>query len=190
MPYRSSMSSGSSERQRQPRSSVSSGTCSRSPTAPRIPARAPRTAGSRATGGPGGSSMSGSRIREGYDVSASITAMIGRGTRASADPGGSLPVFDRIAPAPPPGIVGAHIELLTGPGDVVVDLAGRGGWVAKAAIDRERRTVSLESSPLTRMLAEVVLRPPDVRHLDAAFQALAASGGGNSTLNGSIAGLY
>ena len=32
---------------------------------------------------------------------------------------------------------------------------------------------SLETSPLTRLLAEVVLRPPDVRHLDAAFQAIA-----------------
>ena len=51
---------------------------------------------------------------------------------------------------------------------------GRGGWVARAAVDRQRRAVSLESSPLTRMLAEVVLRPPDVRHLDAAFQGMAA----------------
>ena len=72
-------------------------------------------------------------------------------------------------------VVAARIEQHTGPGDVVADLFGRGGWVARAAVDRQRLTVSLESSPLTRMLAEVVLRPPDVRHLDAAFQGMAAS---------------
>ena len=69
----------------------------------------------------------------------------------------------------------ARIEQHTGPGDVVADLAGRGGWVARAALDRQRRAISIESTPLTRMLAEVVLRPPDVRHLDAAFQGMAAS---------------
>ena len=78
-------------------------------------------------------------------------------------------------PPPPPAVVAARIEQHTGPGDVVADLFGRGGWVARAAVDRQRLTVSLESSPLSRMLAEVVLRPPDVRHLDAAFQGMAAS---------------
>src|SRR6478672_1760596 len=116
--------------------------------------------------------------------------MIGRGTPASAEPGHSLPIFDRLAPPPPPGIVAAQIDLHTGPGDVVVDLAGRGGWVARAAVDRQRRAVSLESSPLTRMLAEVVLRPPDVRHLDAAFQGLAASPRRESSLKVSIGDLF
>jgi hypothetical protein len=101
-----------------------------------------------------------------------------------------LPIFDRLAPPPPPGIVAAQIDLHTGPGDVVVDLAGRGGWVARAAVDRQRRAVSLESSPLTRMLAEVVLRPPDVRHLDAAFQAMAASPRPEASLRTSIGELY
>ena len=103
-----------------------------------------------------------------------------------AQPGYSLPVFDRIAPAPPPSMVGARIELHTGDGDVVADLFGRGGWVARAAVDRQRKAVSLESSPLTRMLAEVVLRPPDVRHLDAAFQGLAASPRRETSLKASI----
>ncbi len=102
----------------------------------------------------------------------------------------SLPIFDRIAPAPSPTLVAARIDLHTGPGDVVVDLFGRGGWVARAAVDRQRRTVSLESSPLTRMLAEVVLRPPDVRHLDAAFQGLAASPRRESSLKVSIGDLF
>ena len=111
--------------------------------------------------------------------------MTGRGP---LDPqaGYSLPVFDRIAPAPPPAIVAARIDLHTGPGDVVADLFARGGWVARAAIDRQRLAVSLESSPLTRMLAEVVLRPPDVRHLDAAFQALAGAPRRDSSLKVSI----
>src|SRR3954468_24749245 len=100
--------------------------------------------------------------------------MTGRGP-LDARPGHSLPIFDGLSPAPPPSVVIARIEAHTGPGDVVADLFGRGGWVARAAIDRQRLAVSLESSPLTRMLAEVVLRPPDVRHLDAAFQALAGA---------------
>jgi hypothetical protein len=113
----------------------------------------------------------------------------GRGP-AIAQPGYSLPVFDRLAPAPPPSVVNARIDLHTGPGDVVVDLFGRGAWVARAAVDRQRRAVSLESSPLTRMLAEVVLRPPDVRHLDAAFQGLAASPRRESSLKVSIGDLF
>ena len=72
----------------------------------------------------------------------------------------------------------------------MADLFGRGGWVARLAVDRQRRAVSLESSPLTRMLAEVVLRPPDVRHLDAAFQGLAASPRRESSLKVSIGDLY
>src|SRR5512141_1476635 len=97
--------------------------------------------------------------------------MTGRASFANAEPAYSLPAFDR----PSPALVAARIELHTGPGDVVADLFGRGGWVARSAVDLQRRAISLESSPLTRMLAEVVLRPPDVRHLDAAFQGMAAS---------------
>ena len=75
-------------------------------------------------------------------------------------------------PPPAPGRSSPRaIEGHPAPGDIVVDLHGRGGWVARAAVDRQRRAVSMESSPLTRLLAEIVLRPPDVRHLDAAFQA-------------------
>lgn len=115
--------------------------------------------------------------------------MTGRGPH-DAQPGYALPVFDRLAPAPSPGVIGARIDHHTGPGDVVADLFGRGGWVARAAIDRQRRTVSLEATPLNRMLAEVVLRPPDVRHLDAAFQGLAASPRRESSLKVSIGDLF
>src|SRR6476659_6940838 len=107
-----------------------------------------------------------------------------------ADVGGNLPVFERLAPAPPPALLAARIDAHTGPGDVVADLAGRGGWVARAAVDRQRRAVSIESSPLTRMLAEVVLRPPDVRHLDAAFQGMSASPRGQSSLKVSMGDLF
>src|SRR6187402_758644 len=115
--------------------------------------------------------------------------MTGRGP-LDARPGFSLPIFDRISPAPPPSVVATRIESHTGPGDVVADLFGRGGWVARAAIDRQRLAVSLESTPLSRMLAEVVLRPPDVRHLDAAFQGMAASPRGTSSLKVSIGDLF
>lgn len=116
--------------------------------------------------------------------------MTGRTSFARSDPGYSLPVFDRIAPAPSPMLVAARIELQSGPGDVVADLFGRGGWVARAAVDLQRRALSLESSPLTRMLAEVVLRPPDVRHLDAAFQGMAASPRGDTSLKVSVGDLF
>jgi hypothetical protein len=105
-------------------------------------------------------------------------------------PGFSLPAFDRLAPAPSPELIGARIEALTAPGDVVVDIFGRGGWVARAALDRQRRACSFESTPLTRLLAEVVLRPPDIRHLDAAFQVIAASPHGDSSLKGALGDLF
>src|SRR5512142_2020778 len=94
---------------------------------------------------------------------------------SQAEPGFTLPAFERIAPPPPPAVVAARLEANSGPGDIVADLHARGGWVARVAIDRQRRAFSLETSPLTRLLAEVVLRPPDLRHLDAAFSALSAS---------------
>ena len=112
--------------------------------------------------------------------------MAGRASLARAEPGFSLPFFDRLAPAPPPALVAARIESHTGPGDVVLDIHGRGGWIAHAAIGRQRRAVSLEASPLTRLLAELVLRPPDLRHLDAAFQAMAASPRRQSSLKNAV----
>jgi hypothetical protein len=101
--------------------------------------------------------------------------MAGRDLPIRSEPGFSLPAFGRLAPPPPPELVAARIEAHSSLGDVVVDLHGRGGWIARAAVDRQRKAASLETSPLTRLLAEVVLRPPDVRHLDAAFQAIAAA---------------
>ena len=75
--------------------------------------------------------------------------MAGRASLVRAEPGFSLPFFDRLAPAPPPALVAARLEAHSGPGDIVLDLAGRGGWIAHAAIDRQRRAVSVESSPLS-----------------------------------------
>ncbi len=116
--------------------------------------------------------------------------MAGRASLVRAEPGFSLPFFDRLAPAPPPALVIARIEAHSSPGDVVLDLHGRGGWVAHAAIARQRPTISLESSPLTRLLAELVLRPPDLRHLDAAFQAMSASPRRQSSLKVAVGELF
>jgi hypothetical protein len=99
----------------------------------------------------------------------------GRSLLLRADPGFSLPAWERLAPPPPPALIAARLEAASAPGDVVLDPFGRGGWVARAAIDHQRRAVSLEGTALDKLLAEVVLRPPDLRHLDAAVQALAAS---------------
>ena len=116
--------------------------------------------------------------------------MTGRPPPGPSEPGRALPVLDRLAPAPPPSLVVALIDGHTGPGDIVADPFGRGGWIARAGLDRQRRVVSLESSPLTRMLAEVVLRPPDVRHLDAAFQGIAASPRRESSLKVSLGDMF
>ena len=116
--------------------------------------------------------------------------MTGRSSYPDPEPAPALPIFDRLLPAPPSALVTARIEAHSGAGDVVADLFGRGGWVARAALDRQRRAISLESNPLTRMLAEVVLRPPDVRHLDAAFQGMAASPRRESSLKVSLGDLY
>jgi hypothetical protein len=102
----------------------------------------------------------------------------------------TLPVFERLAPRPDPREVAARIDAASGTGDIVVDLHGRGGWVARAAVARQRRAVTVESMPLTRLLAEVVLRPPDIRHLDAAFQAIAAAPRGQSSLRVSLSELF
>ncbi len=101
--------------------------------------------------------------------------MAGRSLLIRADPGFSLPAWERLAPPPPPALIAARLEAASAPGDIVLDPFGRGGWVARAAIDRQRRAVTLEATALDRLLAEVVLRPPDLRHLDAAVGALAAS---------------
>jgi hypothetical protein len=116
--------------------------------------------------------------------------MTGRPAHGSGEPRHALPVLDRLAPAPPVGLVVARIDAHTGPGDIVVDPFGRGGWIARSGLDRQRRVASLESSPLTRMLAEVVLRPPDVRHLDAAFQGIAASPRRESSLKVSLGDMF
>ena len=108
--------------------------------------------------------------------------MAARDVLSRAEPRRSLPVLERLAPPPPPEIVAARIESHTRPGDVIADLHGRGGWIARAGLDRQRRALSVESSPLTRLLAEIVLRPPDIRHLDAAFQAIGGSPHGRTSL--------
>ncbi len=116
--------------------------------------------------------------------------MVGRLLLSRAEPGFTLPAFERLAPPPPPELVQARMEANSAPGDIVADLHGRGGWIARAAVDRQRRGFSLEASPLTRLLAEVVLRPPDLRHLDAAFSSLAASPHGETSLRLAITDLF
>ena len=116
--------------------------------------------------------------------------MAGRALLLRAEPGFSLPAFERAVPPPPPELVNARVDAGSAPGDIVLDPFGRGGWVARAAIDRQRKAVSLEASALDRLLAEVVLRPPDLRHLDAAIQALAASARRETSLKQWISDRY
>jgi len=116
--------------------------------------------------------------------------MVGRLLLSRAEPGFTLPAFERLSPPPPPELLHARLEANSAPGDIVADLHGRGGWIARAAIDRQRRGFSLETGPLTRLLAEVVLRPPDLRHLDAAFSALGTSPHGETSLRLAINDMF
>ena len=122
--------------------------------------------------------------------SATIPQMAGRALLLHAEPGFSLPAWERFAPPPPPGLIAARLEAASAPGDIVLDPFGRGGWIARSAIDRQRRAVSLEGTALDRLLADVVLRPPDLRHLDAAVQALSASARRETSLKAWITNRY
>ena len=99
---------------------------------------------------------------------------------------GSLPAFDRLAPPPAEADVRLWIGSRSAASDIVVELHGRGGWVTRAAAEDLRRGYDLESTALTRLVAEIVLRPPDLRHLDAAFTALAGQQRGGLSLRESI----
>jgi hypothetical protein len=70
-------------------------------------------------------------------------------------------------------VVSAELAARSAPGDIVIDIHGRGGWIARNAISALRRAYVCESTALTRLLAEVVLRPPDLRHFDAGLATLA-----------------
>ncbi len=108
--------------------------------------------------------------------------MVARETPARDGAPPTLPVYERLAPAVAGAALAARIAAASEPGDVVIDLFGRGGWTARAAIAMGRRALSMEITPLTRLLADVVVRPPDLRHLDAAFQAVAAAPRGTTSL--------
>src|SRR5262245_47998915 len=116
--------------------------------------------------------------------------MAGRLLLSRAEPGFTLPAFERLAQPPPPELLRVRLEANSAPGDIVADLHGRGGWIARAAIDRQRRGFTLETGPLTRLLAEVVLRPPDLRHLDAAFSALGTLPHGDTSLRLAVSDLF
>ena len=116
--------------------------------------------------------------------------MVGRLLLSRAEPGFTLPAYERLSPPPPPELVHARLEANSALGDIVADLHGRGGWIARAAIDRQRRGFTIETGPLARLLAEVVLRPPDLRHLDAAFSALGTSPHGETSLRLAINELF
>jgi hypothetical protein len=104
--------------------------------------------------------------------------------------GPSLPSLTRLAPPPPLNLIAAEIESRSGPGDIVVDLHGRGGWIARTALARLRRSYDFETTALGHLLAEVVLRPPDLRHFDAAINALAVQPHGELDLRQALNALW
>ncbi|HUG47398.1 MAG TPA: hypothetical protein VMP67_03195 [Candidatus Limnocylindria bacterium] len=97
-----------------------------------------------------------------------------------------LPAFERLAPPPPENLIAAELTARTTAGDVVLDLHARGGWIARSAISALRRIYTCESSALTKLQAEVLLRPPDLRHFDAAIATLAAHPRGDVALRDAL----
>ena len=89
-----------------------------------------------------------------------------------------LPALERLSPVPDMGSIAAQIAARTKAGDVVLELHGRGGWVTRGAIDALRRSFTIETTALTRLVAEIALRPPDLRHLDAAVSGIAVDARG------------
>ncbi|MGD0121963.1 MAG: hypothetical protein ABSC46_05340 [Candidatus Limnocylindrales bacterium] len=102
----------------------------------------------------------------------------------------SLPAFERLAPPASTSELVAAIEAWTRPGEIVLDLNGRGGWVARSAIAEQRRAADFETWPLTRLLADVVLRPPDVHQIDSAATVIANAPFSGSTVRRTIDALY
>ena len=92
--------------------------------------------------------------------------------------GPRLPALERLAPVPDLPTIEAELEARTKAGDIVLELHGRGGWVTRSAIDGLRRCFAIETTALTRLVAEIVLRPPDLRHLDAAVSGIAVDARG------------
>jgi hypothetical protein len=109
---------------------------------------------------------------------------------ARPDRGLLLPALARLAPPPNPDLVAAEVEHRTAPGDIVLELHGRGGWISRSAINRLRRAYDVETTPLTRLVSEVLLRPPDLLHLDAAFNAIATRPPGTTGLRNTIGETY
>jgi len=92
--------------------------------------------------------------------------------------GPRLAALERLAPVPDLAALDAEIAARTKVGDIVLELHGRGGWVTRSAISSLRRSFTIETTALTRLVAEIVLRPPDLRHFDAAVSGIAVDARG------------
>jgi hypothetical protein len=120
--------------------------------------------------------------------------MLGRGQTPRAErrthDGALLPGFDQFGPSPVLTDLVAQIEAWTRPGDIVLDLNGRGGWVAWAALAGQRAAADYETTSLTRLLADVVLRPPDAGQIEAAVAAIAGKTLGQASVKDAIEALF
>ena len=117
--------------------------------------------------------------------------MAGRASLVRAEPGFTLPFFERLAPPPPPAPRrrrGSRPSRSRATSSSTSPAAAAGSPAPRSTASAG--STSLESSPLTRLLAELVLRPPDLRHLDAAFQAMGASPRGQTSLKIAVGELF
>ena len=104
-------------------------------------------------------------------------------------PGSPCPTFERLAPPPAPELVRRPAEAGSAPGDIVADLlAAADGSPAPRSTASAAPPPQIEPADATARGGRA--RPPDLRHLDAAFSSLSASPHGETSLRLAIADLF
>jgi len=105
-------------------------------------------------------------------------------------PGPPCSPLARYRTAQPLRAVGAYVQRLTRPGDLVVDLFCQGPTVVREAAAAGRRALGLSVNPLLLVAARLGLRQPSPAALNAAFTRLADSPKGDVPLRRYLASLY
>ena len=102
-------------------------------------------------------------------------------------PGGPLA---RYRPTQPVGAVGAYVQSLTRPGDLVVDLFCQGPTLVRETVAADRRALGLSVNPLLLVIARLGLSRCEPDALNAAFTRLADSPKGDVPLHRYLTSLY
>ncbi len=102
---------------------------------------------------------------------------------------GFYPLRDFLR-APPVSVAARYIEMLTAPGDLVLDPFGAMPTVARAAHGHGRRAIVVESNPLWAWLARAMASLPPASEIDAALARLGDARKDDAPLRAHINQLY